>query len=89
MFDFVFSSLVSVHIMVFNFTSFYFCWCFFFLLFESSEVGLKELSALTWEDSNGNIFKQVSAPNLTLIHTKYFNFGFYLLFFSKFPHNGV
>ena len=68
-FDFIFSSLVSVHIMVFNYTSFYYFWCRNITRSRNSlvwnccysnlpQVGLEALSALTREDSNVNNFKQ-------------------------------
>ena len=68
-FDFIFSSLVSVHIMVFNYTSFYYFWCRSINRSRNGLVwnccysnfpqkGLEELSALTREDSNVNNFKQ-------------------------------
>ena len=68
-FYFIFSSLVSVHIMVYNYTSFYYFWCRNINRSRNSlvwnccysnlpQVCLEELSALTREDSNGNNFKQ-------------------------------
>ena len=68
-FNFIFSSLVSVHVMVFNYTSFYYFWCRNINRSRNSlvwnccysnlpQVGLEELSALTTEDSNVNNFKQ-------------------------------
>ena len=68
-FDFIFSSSVSVHIMVFKYTSFDYFWCRNINRSRNSlvwnccysnppHVGLEELSAITQKDSNVNHFKQ-------------------------------
>ena len=91
--DFIFSFLVSFHIMVFNYTSFYFFWGAETLIevetvwFEIVAIRIfpkwvwksylllhGKIRMATFSNKTASTSISVSASNLTLIHTKYFNF---------------